>query len=345
MAERAVANGTVRLDSSVLGSFKPSKAFNKTTSPITSIDFDDAGEHLITASQDETIQLYDIKQGKHLKTLFSKKYGVHLARFTHKSSNCIYASTKGDDGLRYLSLHDNSYVRYLKGHTGTVTSLEVSPCDDTVISAAQDGTVRLWDLNSPTCHGLLHIPSPSLAVFDPTGQLFAVASHRLGSILLYDLRNFDKEPFSTFTLTDDLFLNKFSFPPRMPEWTKVDFSNDGKWLLVGTRGEGHYILDAFTGEMRFRLTGHQPTNATAPSSGEICFTPDGRHVLAASGNKTLIMWDLGNTQAVTRDKSLPPAKVISSGGVESARVLAFSPKSAMLATADTELTMWLPDMK
>lgn len=29
-------------------------------------------------------------------TLFSKKYGVHLARFTHRSSNVIYASTKED---------------------------------------------------------------------------------------------------------------------------------------------------------------------------------------------------------------------------------------------------------
>jgi COMPASS component SWD2 len=345
MGDKSTANGTIKLDGNVLGNFKPSKAFNQTASAITSIDFDDSGEHLITASQDETIQLYDVRQGKHLKTLFSKKYGVHLARFTHRSSNCIYASTKGDDGLRYLSLHDNTYVRYLKGHTGTVDSLEVSPCDDKVISAAQDNTVRLWDLNSPTCHGLLNIPSPSLAAFDPTGQLFAVASHRLNSILLYDLRNFDKEPFSTFTLTDDLFLNKFSFPPRMPDWTKIDFSNDGKWILIGTTGEGHYILDAFTGEMKYRLTGHQPTNATIPSSGELCFTPDGRYVIAASGKKALSVWDLGNTQAVTRDKSLPPVKVLSLGGVEAARVLSFNPKSAMLATADTELIMWLPDLK
>lgn len=29
-------------------------------------------------------------------TLYSKKYGVHLARFTHRSSNVIYASTKED---------------------------------------------------------------------------------------------------------------------------------------------------------------------------------------------------------------------------------------------------------
>ena len=30
------------------------------------------------------------------KTLFSKKYGVHLARFTHRSTNVVYASTKED---------------------------------------------------------------------------------------------------------------------------------------------------------------------------------------------------------------------------------------------------------
>lgn len=33
---------------------------------------------------------------RHVKTLYSKKYGVHLARFTHKSTAVIYASNKED---------------------------------------------------------------------------------------------------------------------------------------------------------------------------------------------------------------------------------------------------------
>lgn len=33
---------------------------------------------------------------RHTKQLYSKKYGVHLARFTHKSSTLIHASTKED---------------------------------------------------------------------------------------------------------------------------------------------------------------------------------------------------------------------------------------------------------
>lgn len=72
--------------------FKPSKA----ETSITSLDFDDQGELLVTACDDETLQLYNCRDGTHTKTLFSKKYGAHLARFTHHSSSILYASTKVD---------------------------------------------------------------------------------------------------------------------------------------------------------------------------------------------------------------------------------------------------------
>jgi WD40 repeat protein len=42
-----------------------------------------------------------------------------------------------DHSLRYLSLHDNRFLRYFQGHTARVTSLCMSPRDDTFISAAQ----------------------------------------------------------------------------------------------------------------------------------------------------------------------------------------------------------------
>lgn len=48
----------------------------------------------MTSESDETIQIYNVKDGLHNKTLLSKKYGVKLARFTHTSSSIIYASTK-----------------------------------------------------------------------------------------------------------------------------------------------------------------------------------------------------------------------------------------------------------
>lgn len=59
-----------------------------------SIDFDDPGELCMTSESDETIQIYNVKEGRHDKSLLSKKYGVKLAKFTHTSSSIIYASTK-----------------------------------------------------------------------------------------------------------------------------------------------------------------------------------------------------------------------------------------------------------
>lgn len=48
----------------------------------------------MTSESDETIQIYNVKEGSHYKSLLSKKYGVKLAKFTHSSSSIIYASTK-----------------------------------------------------------------------------------------------------------------------------------------------------------------------------------------------------------------------------------------------------------
>lgn len=61
---------------------------------VLSIDFDDPGELCMTSESDETIQIYNVKEGRPDKTLLSKKYGVKLAKFTHTSSSIIYASTK-----------------------------------------------------------------------------------------------------------------------------------------------------------------------------------------------------------------------------------------------------------
>ncbi len=48
----------------------------------------------MTSESDETIQIYNVREGRHDKSQLSKKYGAKLARFTHWSSSIIYASTK-----------------------------------------------------------------------------------------------------------------------------------------------------------------------------------------------------------------------------------------------------------
>ncbi|KAK4683872.1 COMPASS component SWD2, partial [Tremellales sp. Uapishka_1] len=196
----------VPLTHELLQRFKPSKVFKDAVdhsssgpdsdSPrlqITSIAFDDSGEKCVTAGEDDVFNLWDARKGKKVKTLYSKKYGIDHARFTHRSQNIIHASTKlNDHAIRYHAMVENKYLSYFRGHTGRVRSLQMNPNDDTFLSAGDDGTVRLWDLRSPNCRGLLNdIGGSSIAAFDSSGIVFAVACSDTQTIMLYDCTSLD----------------------------------------------------------------------------------------------------------------------------------------------------------
>ena len=70
--------------------------------------------------------------------------------------------------------------------------------------------------------------------------------------MMYDVKQFDKQPFLCVHVEDPILPSR-AFPPRTPVMTSLSFSNDGKWLLVGTSGDVHYVLDSFDGGVLARL--------------------------------------------------------------------------------------------
>jgi len=73
-------------------------------SSILSLDFDDEGSLLLTSESDNSMQIYNVKDGKHHKTLLSQKYGVMHAMFGHASGCIIHSSTKQNSMLSLLPL-------------------------------------------------------------------------------------------------------------------------------------------------------------------------------------------------------------------------------------------------
>ncbi|KAI9777843.1 MAG: member of Set1p complex, histone methyl transferase [Geoglossum umbratile] len=354
MAVQAQATGTsggppTTKISDVISTYRPTTKFRSESpdSYITSLDFDDTGELLVAACSDETIQLYNCKEGKLSKALPSKKYGAHLARFTHSSSCVLYASTKMDDTIRYLSTHDNQFLRYFKGHTAPVTCLAISPGGDEFLSGSLDNTVLLWSLSSAHAHGKLLLHSPYLAAFDPTASVVAIASPSTSTLLLYDLRNYDKAPFATF----DLLELEQRFTPKSVgrDWTKVEFSNDGKSILIATNSAGHFLLDAFNGNLRafcYRKHNASPPRA-APGrqdgvlgQGDVCFTPDGRFIVGGTHEDNMYVWD--TQKEPSQDLVLKPEHELEFKGSRGA-VVAFNPRHNIFASADKEVVFWLPD--
>ncbi|KAF9928067.1 member of Set1p complex, histone methyl transferase [Linnemannia zychae] len=357
----------VVLTPALLESLKVSKIFKDNTQLITSIHFDDTGSKCVTSAQDESLHVYDCFTGKLEKTLFSKKYGVNLARFTHRSTSVVYASTKEDDTLRYLSLHDNKYIRYFRGHEKRVTSLEMSPLDDQFLAGSQD-TVRLWDLRSPNCQGALSVLGQPVVAFDPSGLVFAVALG--GTLRLYDVKSFDQGPFVTGMIGESLGISHTTIYA-----TQVEFSSDGKNLLITTGSDGHYIVDAYTpSKTLFKLVGHNSSTygtESFSSGSEACWTPDGKCVVSGSRDGDIFVWDIaraiadkeaglvngsngatnggvngssggGSGNLLHSNGELRPFKTLKAHGTPS-HIVAFNPKFLMMVSGSTELAFWEPD--
>lgn len=250
-------------------------------------------------------------------------------------------------------MHDNSFIRYFKGHTDRVTSLALSPSSDVFLSASLDNTVKLWDCKSSSNQGQLDFESPYLTAFDPSATVIAIASPPAQTVHLYDFRNYDKPPFATFDLLEIERKYQQSHGQKSGQgWTGLEFSNNGKYILIPTNGPGHYLLDAFSGDLVHYLHRESgSTNRPAPGDqlteqnsyflqSDTTFSPDGQFVIGGNGGQTgLLVWDV--TRNSGADKVLKPTSDLPSQ--KSAAVVAYNPRHNLVASADREVMMWLPD--
>ncbi|CAJ0919120.1 unnamed protein product, partial [Mesorhabditis belari] len=299
--------GTVKLTADLVSRMVMVKSFSENEQRINSIDFTADGQTMITSSDDDSIVMYNCNLGTKTRAVNSKKYGVDLIRFTHNHNTGIHCSTKVDDTIRYLSLHDNKYIRYFPGHTKKVLTLCMSPQDDMFLSGSEDKTIRLWDLKSPNCQGVMQVTSRAVAAFDPDGLIFG-AGVNSQSVKLYDLRSFDKGPFMTWQLEQE---------PNC-DWTGMKFSPDGKHILITTDGEVMRVIDAFSGTQKHVLRGH--VNARRQPL-EAAFTPGFAIRALRHGQK--------NADIQTDHTGL-------------IQQVAFNPRFFIMATACTKLNLWIP---
>ncbi|OBZ81408.1 WD repeat-containing protein 82 [Choanephora cucurbitarum] len=314
----------IELSRDILSNLKASKVFAESSKPLNSISFSDTGEYCVTAGQDDSLNIYNCKEGK-------QKYGVTLARFTHHKNNVIYASTKEDDTLRYLSIHDNKYIRYFRGHKKRVTAVEMSPIDDTLMTSSLDHTVRLWDLRSSTCQGVLHGEGKTLVAFDPQGLVFAIATNN-DTVRVYDCREYLNGPFAVWPIQDP----QNYYPPV--EWTSLKFTSDGKKIIITTVSDTIYVIDAFEGTLLQRFVGHAGPNSPSTCGEEVCITPDAKYLMAGGRDSYLRIWDL-NADPHIMDQQ--PFVTLQTPHQHEIRMMGHNPMNAMCVTGSNELVSLL----
>nr|GEX15884.1 hypothetical protein [Tanacetum cinerariifolium] len=180
---------------------------------------------------------------------------------------------------------------------------------------------RLWAVNGAIVNmiysGILRLRGRPTVAYDQQGLVFAVSMEG-GAIKLFDSRSYDKGPFDTFLVGGD-----------MAEIWDIKFSNDGKSMLLTTKSNNIYVLDAYNGEKKCGFSVDASPNTTI----EATFTPDGQYVVSGSGDGTLNAWSIP-----TRSKV---ASWDSQIGVASC--LKWAPRRVMFAAASKgALTFWIP---
>ena len=133
-------------------------------------------------------------------------------------------------------LEEEKYIRYFNGHQHTVVSLSMNPTTNVFLSGSQDRSLRLWDVRSPHCQGFLKCKGNPIGAFDPEGIVFA-AGLESSSIRLYDMRTFDKGAFTTFQVPVHGHAG--------PEWSKMEFSGDGRQIMITGGSESIKMVDAY----------------------------------------------------------------------------------------------------
>lgn len=192
----------------------------------------------------------------------------------------------------------------------------MSPVDDMFLSGSLDKTLRLWDLRSPNCQGMMHLSSRPVAAFDPEGLVFA-AGVNSESVKLYDLRSFDKGPFASFRLMGE----------KGCEWTGLKFSPDGKTILLSTNGSVIRLIDAFHGNALQTFTGHLNNKGIAL---EASYSPDSQFVFSGSVDGKLHVWHAESGHKVCSFNADHTGPV---------QCVQFNPKYMMLASGCTNMVI------
>ena len=123
-----------------------------------------------SANPDNTVRLWDVRNGRVLKTL---KHKAPVRAVCWSPDGTTVATGTSDDKRVYLwDSATGRQIRILEGHSGTVKEVAWSPKGKILASCSSDGTIRLWDpASGQTLHELRgHLKDVDGVAWSPEGS-------------------------------------------------------------------------------------------------------------------------------------------------------------------------------
>lgn len=112
---------------------------------VKSVTISESDLYAVSGSYDFTVRVWSLVSGDQISVL---KHSGYIYSVAISSDECVVSA--GEEGIKVWSLSSKEVIRVLKGHSGSVLSVNLSSDEEYLVSGGNfaDPSVRVWDLST-----------------------------------------------------------------------------------------------------------------------------------------------------------------------------------------------------
>lgn len=300
--------------------------------PVSGVALSSDGTIAVSASDDETLRVWDVKRGLELRTL--KGHSGPVRHVVLSRNKQVAVSASDDKTLRVWDVEKGLELHVLEGHTGPVRDVALSNDNKTALSASVDKTLKVWDVEAGLELRTLESHSDAVLTVAMSEECgLAISGSRDKTLKIWDVNNWclvrtlntgdsvdsvaltrdgrlavscthstvwipGEGPYPIVASIRDVETGRqlHALSGRRGKFTAVTLSTDSKLAFIASEDRRIRIFRVDSGLPVGTLADH------ASDVNSVALSDDGRIAASASSDRSLKIWDLA---VQSRPRELP----------------------------------------